>query len=310
MKIGIDIGGTNLAGGVVNDEGKIVVTASVPTLAEEGYKPVYRRIVGLIEDLMEKAKQEYPDEPITAIGCGVPGIVKDGIVLNAPNIFWQNEPLAKDLEEKFGIPVTLINDATAAAVAENRFGASKGTKNAVTYTLGTGVGGGVIVNGQVVNGKHGVASEFGHTLHGPNHYTCNCGKNGCLETYASATGLIKGHKHAVENGVESSVGTKNATAKDIIDAAREADPASVQAFETMTDKLADSISNMIDILDPEVFVIGGGVAHAGDFLFDNLYEKVKKNLTFPELVEVNIVPAQFGNDAGIIGAAYSDEYTN
>lgn len=308
MKIGIDIGGTNLAGGVVNDKGQVVIIDSIPTQAQEGYAAVLKRIITLVEKLKEAAKEEFPEESITAVGCGVPGICKNGVVLNAPNIFWKNEPLAKDLSEAVGLPVTLINDATAAAVAENRFGASKGTKDAVTYTLGTGVGGGVIVNGHVVNGKHGVASEFGHTLHGPNFYTCNCGKDGCLETYASATGLIKRHKHEVENGVESSVNPENSNAKDIIDAAREGDEASVIAFETLTDKLAESISNMIDILDPEIFVIGGGVAHAGDFLFDNITEKVKKNLTFPELVDVNIVPAQFGNDAGIIGAAYSDEY--
>lgn len=308
MKIGIDIGGTNLAGGVVNNEGKVVLSASVPTKAEEGYKAVLGRIDDLVEKLVAEAKEKYPDDPVTSVGCGVPGIVKRGVVINAPNLFWKNEPLSKDLEERTGLPVTLINDATAAAVAENRFGASKGTKDAVTYTLGTGVGGGVIVNGGVVNGAHGVASEFGHVLHEPNFYKCNCGKNGCLETYSSATGLIKRHAHEVEKGTESKLSPEGATAKDIIDAAREGDPAAVIAFDTMTDKLAENISNMVDILDPEVFVIGGGVARAGDFLFDALNEKVKKNLTFPEVVDVNIVPAQFGNDAGIIGAAYSDEY--
>lgn len=309
LKIGIDIGGTNLAGGVVNEEGKVIITDSIPTDVDGGYKAVLGRIIELIERLIDKAKEEYPDQKVDAVGCGVPGIVKNGEVISAVNLKWKYVPLAKDIEEKVGLPVTLINDATAAAVAENRFGASKGSSSSAMYTLGTGVGGGLIIDGKVVGGAHGVASEFGHTLHKPNFYTCNCGKNGCLETYSSATGLIKGHKHQVEQGKPTNIGTQNTTAKDVIDAAREGDEAAIAAFDIMTDELALNISNMIDILDPETFVIGGGVAHAGDFLFDALKEKVGKNITFKEVVgEPVIVPAQFGNDAGIIGAAYSGEY--
>lgn len=309
MKIGIDIGGTNLAGGVVNNNGEVVITKSIPTNSEDGYKAVMERIANLIEDLKQEAAEKYPDEKITSVGCGVPGIVKNGIVINAPNLFWKNDPLAKDLEERVGLPITLINDATAAAVAENKFGATKGKKDAVAYTLGTGVGGGIIVNGSVVNGAHGVASELGHTIQSPNFYACNCGKNGCLETHSSATGLIRRHAHEVQKGTPSKLTSIETTAKDIIDAAREGDEAATIAFENMTEELAKNISNMIDILDPEIFVIGGGVSHAGDFLFDNLKKKVADNITFKEIVGVpEIVPAQFGNDAGIIGAAYSDEY--
>ncbi len=309
LKIGIDIGGTNLAGGVVDDQGKVIVTDSIPTKADEGYEAVLGRIIQLVNILREKAKEEYPDQQIDAVGCGVPGIVKNGVVINAVNLHWKNVPLAKDLYAAVHIPVTLINDATAAAVAENRFGASKGKDDSVMYTLGTGVGGGIIVNGKVVNGAHGVASELGHVIQEPNFYSCNCGKNGCLETYSSATGIVKQYEHEVEKGLKTDLELEEIAAKDVIDAAREGDEAAVAAFEVMTDQLAKNISNMVDILDPEVFVIGGGVSHAGDFLFDKLKEKAGKNITFKEVVGIpEIVPAQFGNDAGIIGAAYSGEY--
>ncbi len=309
LKIGIDIGGTNLAGGVVNEDGKVVITDSIPTKAEEGYKAVLGRIIELCKNLIDKAKTEYPDQKVDSIGCGVPGIVKNGMVINAPNVKWKNEPLAKDLEAATGLPVTLINDATAALVAENAFGASKGVDNSAMYTLGTGVGGGLIINGKVVTGSHGVATEFGHTLHKPNFYSCNCGKNGCLETYSSATAIVKQFEHLVEQGLKTELELGDLEAKDIIDAAKNGDEAALAAFNILTDELALNMANLIDILDPEVFVVGGGVANAGDFLFDSLKDKVGKNITFKEVVgEPVIKPAQFGNDAGIIGAAYSGDY--
>lgn len=304
MKIGVDIGGTNLAAGLVDDSGNIVAETSCPAEVKEGYQAVLERIKALVRELLESS-----DEKVDAIGCGVPGIVKDGVVINAPNVFWKDEPLAQDLEDTFGLPVTLINDATAAAVTEHRFGAGRGHKNSATYTLGTGVGGGLIINDSVVNGAHGVATEFGHMLVGPNFYTCNCGKNGCLETYASATGLIRRHQYEVENGTPSKlVPGPGVGAREIIDAAREGDEASLKAFEILVDKLSESISNMVDCLDPEIFIVGGGVSQAGDFLFDRLREETAKKLTYPDFVEVTIEPAEFGNGAGIIGAAFAGEY--
>lgn len=311
LKIGIDVGGTTIKGGVVDDKGEVLFKGAIDTKvkADDKYEDILNRMVEFIDKLRDEAKEKYPNEKIDAIGIGIPGIVRKGYVVNAPNIGWKNIPLKEDIEEKTGLPVTLINDATAAAVAENRFGASKGKKDAAMYTLGTGVGGGLIINGSVVGGAHGVASEFGHILHEPNFYSCNCGKNGCLETYSSATGLINRYKHEVEQGKSTKQKIENPTAKDVIDLAREEDEAALAAFNVMTDQLALNISNMIDILDPEIFVIGGGVSHAGDFLFNTLKDKVAKNITFKEVVgEPNIVPAEFGNDAGIVGAAYSGEY--
>lgn len=316
MKIGIDVGGTNLAAGLVNDKGEVVARATVPAEPEKGYESMVEKFGRLVNDLKVQKNEKFPDEEIDAVGMGIPGIISsDGAtVVNAPNLFWKMKPLKKDLEALIELPVDMANDATVAGIAESAFGAVKGLDTVVMYTLGTGVGGALIVNGKVIRGKHGVASEIGHMLSGKNFYTCNCGKNGCLETFASATGLIKKAQKEIEEGAPSVIKDRvkgdlsKINAKMVIDAAREGDKVGKEAFDIMIDKLSDNISNTIDFLDPDAFVIGGGVSHAGDFLFDALKEAVEKKVTFPEVVDVDIRPAKLGNDAGIVGAAYVGEY--
>ncbi|MGI6108298.1 MAG: ROK family protein [Eubacteriaceae bacterium] len=318
MKIGIDVGGTNLAAGVVDSKGDIVHKISTPAEVEKGYQSMLDKLTALSEELIAWTKENKPGDPVTEIGAGIPGIIsKDGsTVVSAPNIFWKNESLQKDLSEKTGLPVYLSNDATVAGIAENVFGSTRGFEDAFMYTLGTGVGGCVIVNGKTVSGTHGCASEVGHTLCGPNFYTCNCGKNGCLETYASATGLIKRAQKLIGDGRESSISAmadgdlSKINAKMVIDAAKAGDSVGLECFDILVDKMTDSIANVIDILDPGVFTIGGGVANAGDFLLDALREKMTGKLTYPELEQPDIRLASLGNDAGIIGAAYIGDYAS
>ena len=316
MKIGIDVGGTNLAAGAVDNNGQIVHSASTPALPENGYASMVDSMAALADELAAWVKENAPEDPVTEIGCGIPGIIsRDGAtVVNAPNIFWKNEPLQKDLSDKTGLPVYLANDATVAGIAENRFGSTKGFDDAVMYTLGPGVGGCVIINGKIVNGAHGVASEIGHTLDGKNFYTCNCGKNGCLETYASATGLIKRAQRLISEGMQSSIldlaggDPDKITAKMVLDAAKAGDEVGTECFEIMVDKLTNSFANVIDLIDPAVFTIGGGVANAGDFLLDALKDGMEGKITYPELVDPDIRLASLGNDAGIVGAAYVGDY--
>lgn len=317
MRIGIDVGGTNLAAGLVNADGKIVATKSVKAEADKGYDAMVEKLVYLVDELKKVQEKDFPNDAVTEVGVGVPGIISgDGaVVVNAPNIFWKNVPLKKDLEAKVGLPVYLANDATVAGIAENRFGSTKGLDTVMMYTLGTGVGGALIVNGQVIYGKHGVASEVGHMLSGENFYACNCGKNGCLETFSSATALIKKAQQRIAEGKDTVIlemaggNPDKINAKNVIDAAKQGDEVGKEAFDIMVDKLAENIANTIDFIDPEAFAIGGGVAAAGDFLFDAIREAVKSKITYPELVEIDIRPAKLGNDAGIIGAAYIGDYT-
>lgn len=316
MKIGVDIGGTGIQAGGVNAEGKIVVRNSVPANAQAGYKAMSLSIGELINKTAAEINEKFPEDPAESVGIGVPGVISpDGAtVVKAVNIFWENVPLKKDIEALTGLATALGNDATVAGVAENRFGATKGADSAAMYTVGTGVGGSLILFGHIVKGAHGSATEFGHMYAGDDTYTCNCGKNGCLETFSSATGLIKEAQRRIAAGEQTTIleaagaNPENINAKMVIDAAKAGDAVGTACFNRMTDKLAQNMAGVTDVVDPAVIAVGGGVSAAGDFLFDALNQKYRSYLTFPDAVTTKIVPAQFGNDAGIIGSAYIWDY--
>lgn len=312
MKIGIDVGGTNLAAGCVDNQGKILLKKAFPTGAGDGYSAVLERLIGLIDELTASCNTH---DSVTAIGLGVPGIVSpDGVSATCVNLFWDKVPLKNDLEAHCGLPVYLANDATAAGIAENRYGSSKGIDNAVMLTIGTGIGGCIIINGKIINGSFGVASEIGHIHVGDGLYACNCGKSGCLETYASATGLIRQAQMAIERGEPTSIlqsakgNPSNINAKMVMDAAKAGDAVGLQCFHSMVSHLATAMSIITDVIDPKLYVIGGGVANAGDFLFTALQKAFKDRLTYPQFAYPEIVPAHFKNDAGIIGAACINDY--
>ncbi|MEG0377481.1 MAG: ROK family protein [Eubacterium sp.] len=318
MKIGIDVGGTNLAAGLVNDCGEIIFKEQCRTKADEGYEAVVSRITALAKSLIHSFNEQnaFTSESLKNVGIGIPGIIsKDGkIVVSCPNLFWQNKPLKADLEEALLFPVHLSNDATVAGIAENRFGSTKGYDNAVMFTLGTGVGGAVILDGKVINGAHGVASEFGHMFVGKNDYDCNCGKNGCLETFSSATAIIRLARKLVIEGQKTDIldraeGCLNTIdAEMVINAAKAGDRVGVLCFNSLIEHLSIAIANIGDILDPEIVTIGGGVANAGDFLRTRLMEAVYPKMTFKQIAVPEIVLATLKNDAGIVGAACIGEY--
>jgi len=300
MGIGIDLGGTTIKGGIVNSQGKILLERLIKTESHRGYSELLNDLLALIEELLSHAQDEK------MIGIGIPGILSgDGnTVISCPNLRWKNVALKRDLEARLSQEINLVNDATAACIAEAAFGSTIGKMSSMMITLGTGVGGGLILNGRIISGAHGVATEVGHMLMEENFYSCGCGKNGCLETFASATALIRYCKMQMEHGVESSLITEEILdGKIIIDAAKADDPLALDAVNRLAKYLGWAISNISDIVDPEIYTIGGGLSYAGNFLLEKIRMETLKRLTYPQNAVPEIILATFRNEAGIIGAA-------
>lgn len=301
MLIGLDLGGTNIAAGLVKDNGELVFKKSVPTDAHRPAEEVVKSIHDLIAEVMQAS-----DEPVEAIGIGIPGLVnKDmSLVLTCKNLNWENVALMDGLKD-LGIPVAIDNDANVAAYAEYKIGSLNGVDNAVMLTLGTGVGGGIIIGGQEFRGGFGLGSELGHMVIGENFYDCNCGKNGCFETFASATAIIKYAERLVETTDLPSALRKldKITAKDVIDLSKTDDPIAQETFNRFIKYLSTGIVNIINLIDPNRISLGGGVSGAGDYLLDSLNAEVEKHLFLNDYQSAEIVISTLGNDAGIIGAA-------
>ncbi len=248
MYIGIDLGGTNIAAGVIDDAGQILHSAKVPTNAPRSAEAIANDIIELCKRLINECQGE-----VKGIGIGVPGPVYETLksLYNCVNLGWEKVDLAKLIEPALGLPVYLDNDANLAALAEFEVGALKDVQNGLLLTLGTGVGGGIIINKEVFRGSHGLGTELGHTFVGENFYDCNCGKHGCLETFASATAIIKhAEKLLSEEASETSV-LNNAEvidAKSIFDAAKSGDVLALMAVERYVNYLSAGIGNFINIL--------------------------------------------------------------
>ncbi|MEO1814277.1 MAG: ROK family protein [Acetobacterium sp.] len=300
MGIGIDLGGTAIKGGIVDHLGVIQEERMVETQSQLGYGQVLNDLVLLIKELHRLAPTEK------TVGVGIPGILSaDGTtVVSCPNLFWKNKPLKQDLERALSLEVLLVNDATAACIAEAAFGSTRGRSSSVMLTLGTGVGGGVIINDQVISGAHGVASEVGHMIMEANFYDCGCGKNGCLETFASATALIRYCRKQLAEGAESDLkAAENFDARRIFEAAKAGDSLALAAVNRLARYLGWAIANISDLIDPEIFAIGGGVSSAGEFLLERIKTETKSHLTYPDYAMPEIVLATFRNESGMIGAA-------
>lgn len=309
MYIGIDLGGTNIAVGIVDLNGELKLEKSRPTKAGRAAE----EIICDMRDLVLQVIEEYgtSEEEINSIGIGIPGLAdKNGNVMFCVNLGWKNVPLKKRLEEELNIPVFLDNDATVAALAEYECGVMKGSESAIMLTLGTGIGGGIILNGKVHSGFHGAASELGHLVVGENFYNCNCGRNGCLETFASSTAIIKYTKKIINEMKENTLIMKKIendfdklNAKIIFDCAKEGDKIANIAVKRLVKYLSIGILNIINFVDPEIIALGGGVANAGQYLLDLIVKEVKDSKYCSEVPFAKIVLAKLGNKAGIIGAA-------
>jgi glucokinase len=302
MLIGIDLGGMSIKGGLINDEGKIIEKESLPTGAWRKSDLIILDIARVINKLKLKAK-----EKIDIVGVGVPGAIShnNSFLEKCVNINLEQINLKERLEELIGLEVFIDNDANVAAIAEYAIGSLKNYKSAMLITLGTGVGGGIIIDGNVIRGSHGAGAEIGHMVVGENFYDCNCGRNGCLETFSSATGIGKYVEKLLSETDENSIlrNYEKITTKNIFDASKVGDKLAQKAVNRFIKYLAIGIVNFVNILDPEAIAIGGGVSHAGQYLIDLLNVEIRKSLYSKDIPIAKLILAELQNDAGIVGAA-------
>jgi glucokinase len=306
LAIGVDIGGTKVAAGVVDDEGRVIDTERRPTPGND-VDETEQVIAEVVDDLVKR-------HDVIAVGIGAAGWIGNdrATVLFSPHLAWRNEPLRDALADRIGQPVTVENDANAAAWAEYRFGAAQAARVVVCVTLGTGIGGGLVVSGVLYRGAYGVATEYGHMTVVPDGRRCACGNRGCWEMYASGTALARDAREladispvAAHRLLELAGGDPDAlTGPLVTQAAREGDPAAVEIYTTMGQWLGRGLANLAAIIDPEVFVIGGGLSEAGDLLIVPARETFRRSLTgrgFRPFADVK--RAHLGPDAGLVGAA-------
>ncbi len=304
--IGIDLGGTNIVAGVVNEAYEILAKASVKTNLPRPDKEIADDMAKVTKEAVEKA--DLTMEQIEWIGVGTPGIANSatGIIEYSNNLGFCNTPMVQYLEAALGKPTFIENDANAAAYGEYVAGAAKGAKNAVCITLGTGVGGGIIIDGKIYSGSNFAGAEIGHSVISVDGPQCTCGRKGCFEVYSSATGLVRMTKEALEAHPESSMkDEERISARTAFQHMRSGDATAKQVVDDYIKYLAAGITNTINIFQPDVLCIGGGVCNEGDPLLVPMKEIVAREVyTRNSAKNAEIVIAKLGNDAGIIGAAF------
>ena len=311
--VGIDLGGTNIVAGVVDEKYNIIAKASTKTNCPRPEKEIAEDMAKMAVEAVKNADLTLDD--IEWIGIGTPGIANSstGVIEYSNNLGFKDTPMVKYITEFIGredTPVFIENDANAAAYGEYVAGAAKGAKNAVCITLGTGVGGGIIIDGKIYAGSNFAGAEIGHTVIEVDGAQCSCGRKGCFEAYSSATGLIRMSKEAMEQFPESIMNKMAAekgkvTARTSFDAMRAGDKAAKDVVDKYIKYLAAGITNTINIFQPDVLCIGGGVCNEGDPLLLPVKDLVKKEVyTRNSPKNCEIVIAKLGNDAGIIGAAF------
>lgn len=312
--IGVDVGGTNIACGIVDDECNIIARSKVKTwVKDKDNPPEYSKILDNIEESVILACKEAGITPSQAksIGIGCPGICNNetGIVEYCSNLNFKDVPLKGDVEAKFGIPTYLENDANAAAFGEYVAGAAKGAKNAVVITLGTGVGSGIIVDGNIYRGSYCAGGEIGHTVIVMDGLPCSCGRNGCFEAYSSATGLVRMTTRASELNPDSLLtriirDDGRVSGRTAFQAMKQGDPVGTAVTEQYIKYLACGISNVINTFQPDILCIGGGVCNEGDPLMVPLRKAVSEQIYSKNSAKsTRIEVCKLANEAGIIGAA-------
>ena len=295
--IGVDLGGTNLRTALVSQNGEVAGKIKEPTCASDGHAKVVQKLIENIKAQQDSALRK--GTKIAAVGVGAPGVIhaETGVVVKSPNFpDWNNLPLKKELETALALPVSIENDANAAALGEQWRGAGQGIASMIFLTLGTGVGGGIVLDGRIWPGADGMAGEIGHMTIIPDGRRCGCGNTGCLEMYASSRGIVMTYQ-------ERSSRSKVITSEDIYQAARDGDVLAGDVMKDMGRLLGIGIANLINIFNPEMIVIGGGVKDAWPLFIEATRGEIKKRAFEYPAARTQIVPSVLGDDAGMIGAA-------
>lgn len=308
-RIGTDVGGTNVKIALVDNKGALIYSNTVPTRAEMGYEYTINNIKQAIHDLMKETNTSKDN--IEGIGFGFPGQIDftNGIVRALPNIpGWVNVPLSKIMEDEFKIPTRVDNDVRVAALGELNFGAGVGCQNLVCITVGTGIGSGLIINGKLVRGASNAAGEIGHIkmqmFDGP---ICGCGDQGCFEAFASGPSIVAMAYDYIKGGKSTKfrelASGGEITPYIVAEAAKAGDCVALKIFEIIGEYIGIGLSSVINLLNPEKIVIGGGVADAGDILFNPIRKTIEKRAMKIQADACQIVKAKLGNTAGVIGAS-------
>ncbi len=305
LTIGVDIGGTKIAAGVVDEEGAILETVKVPTPSTSE---------GVVDAIVEAVRQVSSGHRIEAVGIGAAGYVDDkrATVLFAPNINWRHEALKDKVEQRVELPVVVENDANAAAWGEFRFGAGQGHSDVICITLGTGLGGGIIIGNKLRRGRFGVAAEFGHIRVVPDGLLCGCGSQGCWEQYASGRALVRYAKQRANATPENAAvllalgdGTPDGIeGRHISAAARQGDPVAVDSFRELARWAGAGLADLASLFDPSAFIVGGGVSDEGELVLEPIRKSFRRWLIGGEWrPHAQVLAAQLGGKAGLVGAA-------
>ena len=312
FNIGIDLGGTNIAAGIVDESGNLLAKKSIATRAERDAEEIIKDMAMLAIDIVRE--NGYTMDEIQSLGIGTPGAVdkENGEIVYACNLPFSHTPIVNEIRKYIDKPTYIENDANCAAWAEAKAGAAKGVSDAVMITLGTGIGGGIVINGNLYSGINHVAAELGHMVIQADGVQCNCGRKGCFEGYASATALIRMTKEVADKNKESKIWEYykkdgKITGKTAFLAADDGDLTAKEVVETYIKYLGCGITNIVNIFQPEILVIGGGIINQGETLLKPVRQYVSKNSYDRDVTATKITGAVLGNDAGIIGAALLKE---
>ena len=310
--VGVDIGGTNIVVGTVAEDGSAIAGIGYkPTPVAEGPQAVVVRTIAMIKESLEKANETFGTKvDVIGIGIGCPGPIDTatGVVVVSPNLGWKDMPLRDRIAEAFNLPATLENDASCAILGEWWRGAARGTSILVGFTVGTGVGGGIVLDGEIFHGASDVAGEFGHTTIDSTGRRCACGNYGCLEAYASGTAIARRAIEGIEAGIPSKVtgyvnNVEDITAQTIYQAAKDGDPFAKQVVYETARFLGAGVANLVNIFNPEMVVLCGGVTEAGEEFFQPLQQEVKRRAFRQAADACRIVPGTLPGTAGVYGAA-------
>ena len=311
-RIGIDLGGTNIKAGIVDENGKILKSISTKTKKGVDSSVIIKDMVDLVDRLMSGFRISIKD--VLHIGIGVPGIANNetGVVVRAVNISFSDVHIREEIRKHFNVPIYIANDANCAALAESLFGEAKGVKNSITITIGTGIGGGIIINNEIYEGSNFAGGELGHISLIMDGKPCGCGRKGCFEAYASATALKGQAMEVVSKNKNTTIYNKVAgdinrvEARVVFECAKRKDKVAEEIIDKYIKYLTEGIITLINIFQPDVIAIGGGVSNAGEYFLNKVRDVIKNSNEMARDLEKRTVIklAKLGNDAGIIGSAF------